>query len=95
MGAREGHGDPPTVATEAMTHDAHYALSIESLKTDKNNRGYIGLTGDSIENASWCVMCVIGAFAITPVLAIMLKMGIRHFCGVETAMLCLIWPKKH
>jgi hypothetical protein len=75
MGAREGHGDPPTVATEAMTHDAHYALSIESLKTDKNNRGYIGLTGDSIENASWCVMCVIGAFAITPVLAINAQNG--------------------
>jgi hypothetical protein len=41
MGALEGHGDPPTVATEAMTHDAHYALSIESLKTDKNNRGNV------------------------------------------------------
>jgi hypothetical protein len=30
--------------------------------------------------------------AISP---LMLKMGIRHFCGVETAMLCLIWPEKH
>jgi hypothetical protein len=26
---------------------------------------------------------------------LMLKMGVRHFCGVETALLCLIWPEKH
>ena len=42
-----------------------------------------------------------GAFAIplcsqpAAISPLMLKMGIRHFCGGETAMLCLIWPQKH